>query len=78
MLEHQKMSSVPKLARSFDKKFDFGVGSNGIHFFENCGNVRIRAGIDLGHKAISLKIKKIKKNAMGFGGLAGSGRGCDK
>ena len=70
------MSSVLKLARPFDKKIDFTLGSNGIHFFENCGNVRIRAGIDLGHKAISLKIKK--KNAIGFGELAGSGRGCGK
>ena len=32
MLEHQKILTVLKLARPFDKKIDFGVGSHRIQF----------------------------------------------
>ena len=36
MLEHQKFLTVLKLARSFDKKIDFGVGSHRIQFSIFC------------------------------------------
>ena len=34
MLEHQKILADLHLARSFDKKIDFTLGSNGIHFLK--------------------------------------------
>ena len=41
MLEHQKFLTVLKLARSFDKKIDFGVRSYRIRFSIFVGKVRI-------------------------------------